>query len=202
MPAAAGQRGISEGTARTPGSTFILPGKALKPADGYLQPADLDRAPGKRVAVDLFFRSLADTHGPHAGAVVLSGGDGDGAIGIKRIKERGGLTIAQDPDEAEHASMPAAAIATGMVDWVLPVAEISVRACWTTTASSARCACRRKRARSRRVAPRRRREDDARRATCSAFLRARTGRGLRLLQARHHPAPDRAPHAGQRRRRA
>ena len=53
---------------------------------------------GKRVAVDLFFRSLADTHGPHAAAIVLSGADGDGAIGIKRIKERGGLTIAQDPD--------------------------------------------------------------------------------------------------------
>ena len=73
------------------------------------------------LAVDLFFRTLADTHGPHAAAIVLSGADGDGAIGIKRIKERGGLTIAQDPDEAEHREMPSTAIATGMVDWVLPV---------------------------------------------------------------------------------
>ena len=58
---------------------------------------------------------------------MLSGADGDGAIGIKRIKERGGLTIAQDPDEAEHRGMPRAAIATGMVDWVLPVADMPAR---------------------------------------------------------------------------
>ena len=69
----------------------------------------------------MFFRTLADTHGPHAAAVVLSGVDGDGAIGIKRIKERGGLTIAQDPEEAEHGGMPRSAMHTGMVDWVLPV---------------------------------------------------------------------------------
>ena len=70
---------------------------------------------------------MADTHGPHSAAIVLSGADGDGAIGIKRIKERGGLTIAQDPDEAEHAGMPRAAIATGMVDWVLQVGAMPAR---------------------------------------------------------------------------
>ena len=79
------------------------------------------------MAVDLFFRTLADTHGARAAAIVLSGADGDGAIGIKRIKERGGLTIAQDPDEAEHAGMPRAAIATGMIDWVLRAAEMPAR---------------------------------------------------------------------------
>src|SRR6478609_3143701 len=78
----------------------IPPGKHLSAVDGCLALRDLEDERGKRVAVDLFFRSLADTHGPHAVAVVLSGADGDGAIGIKRIKERGGLTIAQDPDEA------------------------------------------------------------------------------------------------------
>ncbi len=49
------------------------------------------------------------------------GSDGDGSIGIKHVKEQGGLTIAQEPDEAEFDSMPRSAIATGMVDWVLPV---------------------------------------------------------------------------------
>jgi two-component system CheB/CheR fusion protein len=58
---------------------------------------------------------------------VLSGADGDGAIGIRRIKERGGLSIAQDPHEAEHSSMPRSAIATGVVDLVLPVAEMAAR---------------------------------------------------------------------------
>jgi two-component system CheB/CheR fusion protein len=105
----------------------IPPGKHLSADDGHLRLTDLETSPGKRVAVDLFFRSLADTHGAHAAAIVLSGADGDGAIGLKRIKERGGLTIAQDPDEAEHASMPRAAIDTGMVDWVLEVAQMPGR---------------------------------------------------------------------------
>ena len=75
--------------------------------------ADLQPERGRRVAVDLFFRTLADTHGSKSAAIVLSGADSDGALGIKRIKERGGLTIAQEPDEAEHNSMPRAAIQTG-----------------------------------------------------------------------------------------
>lgn len=105
----------------------IPPGKLLTATNGHLKLTDLDRDPGRRVAVDLFFRSLAETHGPHAAAVVLSGADGDGTLGIRRIKERGGLTVAQDPDEAEFNSMPRASIGSGMVDWVLPAAEIPRR---------------------------------------------------------------------------
>jgi len=105
----------------------IPPGRHLVSTDGHLRLSALAHERGTRVAVDLFFRSLADTHGPHAAAIVLSGADGDGALGIKRIKERGGLTIAQDPDEAEHHGMPQSAIATGMVDWVLRVAEMPRR---------------------------------------------------------------------------
>ena len=107
---------------------YVIPaGKALASVDGFLRCADITPDRGRRVAVDLFFRTLADTHGARATAIVLSGADGDGAIGIKRIKERGGLTIAQDPDEAEHSGMPRAAISTGMVDWVLRVAEMPER---------------------------------------------------------------------------
>ncbi len=113
----------------------IPPAKHLSMADGHLHLSDLARTrPGKHVAVDLFFRTLADTNGAHCAAVVFSGADGDGAIGIKRIKERGGLTIAQDPGEAEQDSMPRSTIATGMVDWVLPAADIPARLCayWST----------------------------------------------------------------------
>jgi two-component system, chemotaxis family, CheB/CheR fusion protein len=112
-----------------PNNIYVIPpGKLIKTINGSLTLVDEASAPrGRRVAVDHFFRTLADTHGPHAAAIVLSGADGDGAIGIKRIKERGGLTVAQDPQEAEHASMPRSAIATGMVDWVLPVAEMGQR---------------------------------------------------------------------------
>jgi|GEM_PF-400543 len=79
---------------------------------------------GKRIAVDLLFRALADTHATHAIGIVLSGADGDGSIGVKRIKERGGLTIAQEPTQALLDSMPRSAIATGMVDWILPVNQM------------------------------------------------------------------------------
>lgn len=111
-----------------PNTVYVIPpGKALKAADGFLELSELESTRGRHVAVDLFFRTLADTHGPHAAAIVLSGGDGDGAIGIKRIRERGGLTIAQDPLEAEHPSMPESAIGTGMVDWVLPTTQMASR---------------------------------------------------------------------------
>ncbi|AEG91512.1 PAS domain S-box protein [Ramlibacter tataouinensis] len=110
-----------------PNTVYVIPpGKSIKVGDGFLR-LDSLQPERRHVAVDLFFRSLADAHGPHSAAVVLSGADGDGAIGIKRIKERGGLTIAQDPQECEHGGMPRSAIATGMVDWVLPVADMAPR---------------------------------------------------------------------------
>jgi two-component system, chemotaxis family, CheB/CheR fusion protein len=111
-----------------PNHVYVIPpGRQITLADGHLRLTPLPREPGQRMTVDRFFRSLADTHGPHAVAIVLSGGDGDGALGIKRVKERGGLTIAQDPEAAEQAGMPRAAIATSMVDWVLRVEDMPER---------------------------------------------------------------------------
>jgi len=112
-----------------PNAVYVIPPrKAIRTVNGHLSLADDTLSPrGRHVAVDLFFRTLADAYGPQAAAVVLSGADGDGAIGIKRIKERGGLTVAQDPQDAEQAGMPRSAIASGMVDWVLPVEEIAQR---------------------------------------------------------------------------
>jgi two-component system CheB/CheR fusion protein len=119
---------VNETTRAEPNHVYVIPpGKTLSSANGHLTCGELSPERGRRVAVDLFFRTLADTHGPNAAAIVLSGADGDGAIGIKRIKERGGLTIAQDPGEAEHSGMPRTAIATGMIDWVLPVGDMPSR---------------------------------------------------------------------------
>ncbi|RZJ08533.1 MAG: PAS domain S-box protein, partial [Rubrivivax sp.] len=119
---------VAESEALQANHVYVIPPrKGLKTMDGHLRLFDLPTDRTRHVAVDHFFRTLADTHGPHATAIVLSGSDGDGAIGIKRIKERGGLTIAQDPGEAEFDGMPRTAIATGMVDWVLPVAEMPER---------------------------------------------------------------------------
>lgn len=105
----------------------IPPGRTLQTQNGRLRLGDIPDGRARHVVVDIFFRTLADSHGAHAAAVVLSGMDGDGAIGIKRIKERGGLTVAQDPGQAMHGSMPRTAISTGMVDWVLPVQEMPAR---------------------------------------------------------------------------
>ena len=157
-----------------PNSVYVIPpGKTLGTLEGHLTLADpKPLARGRHVAVDLFFRTLADSQGPHAAAIVLSGADGDGAIGIKRIKERGGLTVAQEPQEAQHPSMPRAAIETGMVDWVLPIGEMPARlrhtSGWKRSSS-----CRR------RGRPRCRRRGAAEEAALGdvlAFLRSRTGR--------------------------
>ncbi|MFM0235036.1 chemotaxis protein CheB [Paraburkholderia sediminicola] len=94
----------------------ISPSHDLSLDDGHLTPVEADRPRGRPIAIDLFFRSLADTHRERAIAIVLSGTGADGATGIGRIKEQGGVTIAQDPADAEYPEMPQNAIATGMID--------------------------------------------------------------------------------------
>jgi two-component system CheB/CheR fusion protein len=74
--------------------------------------------------VDLFFRTLAEAAGADAAGVILSGTGADGTAGIRYIREAGGTTLAQSPEEAEYAAMPASAVATGLIDMVLPSAQI------------------------------------------------------------------------------
>ncbi|WP_211872621.1 CheR family methyltransferase [Plastoroseomonas arctica] len=76
--------------------------------------------------VDVFLSALAMDLGELSAGVILSGGDGDGTLGIKAIKERGGLTMAQvsDGHGPQHPSMPESAIATGLVDFAIPVEEM------------------------------------------------------------------------------
>ena len=62
--------------------------------------------PGRRVTIDLFFRTLAQAYGQRAVCVIMSGADSDGVIGLKHIRAQGGLTIAQDPERSgvrQHA---------------------------------------------------------------------------------------------------
>jgi two-component system CheB/CheR fusion protein len=103
----------------------IAPHLRLTMTDGILLVDDVERPRSHHVAIDLLFRTLAHTHRERAVAIVLSGTGSDGAVGIARVKERGGITLVQAPDDAEHAGMPAAAIRTGAVDFVLPVAEMA-----------------------------------------------------------------------------
>ncbi|RYZ13067.1 MAG: PAS domain S-box protein [Comamonadaceae bacterium] len=111
-----------------PGTVYLVPPERIVNLASdriwLAEPLDERR---RRVAVDLFFRSLAESHGPHAAAVVLSAADGQGGIGIRRVRERGGLAIAQDPLDALRADMPEAVIATGLIDWVLTPKEMGRR---------------------------------------------------------------------------
>lgn len=102
----------------------ISPRNDLRMDDGHLEATPSTRPRGQHVAIDLFFRTLAEAHADRSVGIVLSGTGADGSMGITRVKEYGGVTIAQHPTDAEYEDMPRAAIATGRVDFVLPVVEI------------------------------------------------------------------------------
>jgi two-component system chemotaxis response regulator CheB len=78
-----------------------------------------------RPSIDVLFESAADVFGPHLIGVVLTGANFDGAEGLKRVKARGGLAIVQEPEDAEAAQMPRAALAATEVDHVVPLDRIA-----------------------------------------------------------------------------
>ncbi len=78
-----------------------------------------------RPSAEPLFASVAEVYQLHAIAVVLTGGDGDGSFGVQIIKERGGKVIAQDRPTSQDFSMPQSSIATGDVDFILPLNEIA-----------------------------------------------------------------------------
>ena len=109
-----------------PGHVYVIaPNVHMEMVDGLLRVSQLERPRGQHIAIDLFFRTLAEVHRERAIAIVLSGTGSDGAVGITRIKEQGGVTLVQAPGDAEHDGMPAAAIRTGAVDFVLPVGDMA-----------------------------------------------------------------------------
>jgi two-component system, chemotaxis family, CheB/CheR fusion protein len=102
----------------------IPPGTYLSVASGILHLSQPQARHGARLPFDFLLHSMAADLGPRTACVVLSGTGADGSLGIRAVKDSGGLVIVQDPDEAEHNGMPRSAILTGAVDLVLPVARI------------------------------------------------------------------------------
>ena len=115
-------------------------GKALAPDRVYLIPpatqmtlaaGRLQLAPkpehGLSLPIDVFFRSMAEQVGPRGVAIVLSGTGSDGARGIPRVNEEGGLVMVQAPGSAKFDGMPRAAIASGLADAVLPPDQLALR---------------------------------------------------------------------------
>jgi two-component system CheB/CheR fusion protein len=109
-----------EGMTVEPDHVYVIaPNATLTVEDGRLHLARPEEPRGHRNPVDAFFRSLAVSHGAHAACVILSGTGSDGTLGLRAIKENGGLTLAQEG--AEYDGMMRSALATGLVDFVLPV---------------------------------------------------------------------------------
>ena len=77
-----------------------------------------------RPSIDVLMESAAEVYGPLLAGILLTGANADGAAGLARVKECGGLTVVQNPAEADVATMPEAAIARCAPDFILPLAEI------------------------------------------------------------------------------
>ncbi|WP_239479426.1 chemotaxis protein CheB [Lichenicola cladoniae] len=102
----------------------IPPGTDLSVAHNALHLTPRRGKDGTRLTFDFLLQSLAESYGPRAACIILSGTGADGSVGLVAIKKAGGFVIVQDPDEAAYDGMPQSAIATGMADRVLPVGVI------------------------------------------------------------------------------
>jgi two-component system chemotaxis response regulator CheB len=110
----------------------------IEPRHVYIAPSDYhllvepgsfalnldERVQYARPSIDVLFESAADAYAEGVIGIILTGANEDGAAGLARIKERGGVAIIQDPRSAERRTMPDAAIAATVADAVLPLDEI------------------------------------------------------------------------------
>jgi len=117
---------ITDGMVVEANHIYVIPGNAsLTIKDGRLHLAPRSEIRGARSPIDVFFQSLAEACGEDAACVVLSGTGSDGTAGLSAIKEQGGLTIVQQAPEFD--GMTKSAVATGMVDYVLPLEQIPAK---------------------------------------------------------------------------
>lgn len=100
------------------------PNKELSLNGGVISLLDQPERHGVRLPIDFFLRSLAEDQRENAIAIIMSGSGTDGTLGIKAIKDWGGVVIAQSPDEAQFSSMPSSVIGTGLVDFILRVKDM------------------------------------------------------------------------------
>jgi two-component system, chemotaxis family, CheB/CheR fusion protein len=111
-------------TALAPDHVYVIPpDRALELTDGHLELTAFEEPRGRRAPIDRFFRTVANRH-PDGVGVLLSGTGTDGVIGLRAMREQGGLVLAQSPEDAEYDGMPRAAVNAGIVDLVLPAREL------------------------------------------------------------------------------
>jgi two-component system, chemotaxis family, CheB/CheR fusion protein len=117
---------VQNGMEIEPNHVYVIPPNTqMRLAKGLLQLSPREKVFGKYMPGDTFFTSLAADGKHKAIAIVFSGGDGDGSLGLTAIKAAGGVTFAQGEDTAKFDSMPTTAIATGHVDFVLSPEQIA-----------------------------------------------------------------------------
>lgn len=116
-----------EGDVITPGTVYIAPPDRhlLVNPDGTLSLSQTALVHFVRPSGDLLLESVAASYKDRAIALVLTGTGSDGAMGVEAVKKMNGTVLAQDEKTSEYFGMPGAAIATGCVDFVLPLEEIS-----------------------------------------------------------------------------
>jgi two-component system chemotaxis response regulator CheB len=122
LPAAHAQ----DGEAIEAGRVYVAPPDyhlLVEPGRVRLSRAATENA--QRPAVDVLFRSAAQAYAPRCVGVVLTGNLDDGTVGLAVVKKYGGVTVVQDPEEADYPSMPRSAITNVAVDHVLPLAAIA-----------------------------------------------------------------------------
>ncbi len=109
-----------------PGTVYLAPPNyhLLVEPDGRLSLSADPPVSYARPSVDVLFESAAEVYGPDLIGIVLTGANHDGNHGLAHIHERGGVTIVQDPADAEAPQMPEAALAATAVDHVVPLAGV------------------------------------------------------------------------------
>ena len=117
---------VRDNMALEPNCIYVIPPNTrMILSEGVLHLSPRERIQGKYLPVDVFFSSLATERKSKAIAIILSGTDGDGAVGLEEVKAAGGITFAQCEATAEFQGMPNTAAATGQVDFILPPQAIA-----------------------------------------------------------------------------
>jgi two-component system CheB/CheR fusion protein len=117
---------VRQGTRVEPNQVYVIPANAdLSIANGVLRILRRKPSAGRYLPIDHFFHTLAEAQGPRAIGVILSGTASDGTLGLKAIKNAGGITFAQEPNTAKFDGMPKSAILAGCVDFVLSPERIA-----------------------------------------------------------------------------
>ena len=112
---------VEDGMTTEPNTIYLIPPrKNMSIFHGKLFLEDQRNKKSLNLPIDIFLRSLAADKENHAIAVILSGTGSDGALGVRAVKEAGGMIMVQDDRSAKFDGMPRSSIATGLVDFVLP----------------------------------------------------------------------------------